>query len=78
MPTVCECQPVAQGSVLWQPGQLLSWWGLLRIQGQPWNLGWQEMRPAGRPERDAEDTILGCGMPVSDLGPLDLSVSKGG
>lgn len=32
----------------------------------------------GRPGRDAEDTILGCGMPASDLGPLDLSVSKGG
>ena len=32
----------------------------------------------GLPERDAEDTILGCGMPASDLGPLDLFVSKGG
>ena len=40
VPTVCECRPVAQGSVLWQPGQLLSWWGLLRVQGEPWNLGW--------------------------------------
>lgn len=69
VPPVCRCRPLAQGSIFWQPGQLLSWWGLLRVQGQPWNLGWQEMGPAGGQEEMPRTPFWVVGCPRLTWGP---------